>query len=194
MSYDLPIRRSQAAGSAFTVATLPTLSQMVGEPIGMLAYTSDGGLFAWNGSIWVSAVALLTASNGTPAVTVAGGTQTGFALTTVAITGTAGQFSCDATTLTVGQFVTISGTLGGTGTITGYVNPTTYYVVNTNGTTTFQLAASEGAANIVTVAGNTRGLTFSEAASTTVKSGADPVTWTNTTGNLTLAQVQNYTS
>jgi len=52
MSYDLPVRRSQAAGSAFTVATLPTLSQMVGEPIGMLAYTTDSGLYAWTGSTW----------------------------------------------------------------------------------------------------------------------------------------------
>ena len=69
MSYDLPVRRSQAAGSAFTVATLPTLSQMVGEPIGMLAYTSDSGLYAWNGSIWVSVAANATLALGiTPVV------------------------------------------------------------------------------------------------------------------------------
>ena len=82
----------------------------------------------------------------------------------------------------------------GSATITGYVNPTVYYVVDTNGTTTFQLAASEGAANIITTSGNTRGLTFSEAASTTAKSGAEIDTWTNTTGLLTLGDVQNYTS
>ena len=57
MSYDLPVRRSQQIGSAFTVATLPTLSQMVGEPIGMLAYTVDGGLYAWNGTTWVAVAA-----------------------------------------------------------------------------------------------------------------------------------------
>ena len=122
------------------------------------------------------------------------GETTPVTLGSVAVANTAGWFTANATTFTTGQIVTVSGTLTGNATITGYVNPTTYYVVDTNGTTTFQLAASEGAANIVTVAGNTRGLTFSEAASTTVKSGADPVTWTNTTGNLTLAQVQNYTS
>ena len=122
------------------------------------------------------------------------GETTPVTLGSVAVANTAGWFTANATTFTTGQIVTVSGTLTGNATITGYVNPTTYYVVNTNGTTTFQLAASEGAANIVTVAGNTQGLTFSEAASTTVKSGADPVTWTNTTGNLTLAQVQNYTS
>ena len=54
MSYDLPVRRSQQVGSAFTVATLPTASQMVGEPIGMLAYTTDGGLYGWNGTTWTA--------------------------------------------------------------------------------------------------------------------------------------------
>ena len=54
MSYDLPVRRSQQVGSAFTVATLPTASQMVGEPIGMLAYTTDGGLYGWNGTTWAA--------------------------------------------------------------------------------------------------------------------------------------------
>ena len=112
----------------------------------------------------------------------------------VAVANTAGWFTANTSTFTTGQIITVSGTLTGNATITGYVDPTTYYVVDTNGTTTFQLAASEGAANIVTAAGNTRGLTFSEAVSTTAKSGADPVTWTNGTGDLTLAQVQNYTS
>ena len=122
------------------------------------------------------------------------GETTAVTLGSVAVANTAGWFTANASTFTTGQIINVSGTLTGNATITGYADPTTYYVVDTNGTTTFQLAASEGAANIVTVAGNTRGLTFSEAASTTVKSGADPVTWTNTTGNLTLAQVQNYTS
>jgi hypothetical protein len=54
MSYDLPVRRSQQVGSAFTVATLPTASQMVGEPTGMLAYTTDGGLYGWNGTAWAA--------------------------------------------------------------------------------------------------------------------------------------------
>jgi hypothetical protein len=112
----------------------------------------------------------------------------------VAVANTAGWFTANATTFTTGQIVNVSGTLTGNATITGYVDPTIYYVVDTNGTTTFQLAASEGAANIVTAAGNTRGLTFSDVASTTVKSGAEADTWTNTTGLLTLGQVQNYTS
>ena len=122
------------------------------------------------------------------------GETTPVTLANVAVANTSGWFTSDASTFTTGQIIIASGAFTGNATITGYSNPTTYYVVGTNGTTTFQLSTTENGANIVTVAGNTRGLTFSEASSTTVKSGADPVTWTNTTGNLTLAQVQNYTS
>ena len=122
------------------------------------------------------------------------GETTGVTLANVAVANTSGWFTSDASTFTTGQIVIASGTFTGNATITGYANPTTYYVVGTNGTTTFQLSTTEAGANIVTVAGNTRGITFSEAVSTIVKSGADPVTWTNGTGNLTLAQVNNYTS
>ena len=122
------------------------------------------------------------------------GETTAVTLGSVAVANTAGWFTANASTFTTGQIINVSGTLTGNATITGYVDPTVYYVVATNGTTTFQLAASEGAANIVTVAGNTRGLTFSEAVSTTAKSGAEVSTWTNTTGLLTLGDVQNYTS
>jgi len=112
----------------------------------------------------------------------------------VAVANTAGWFTANATTFTTGQVVGVSGTLTGNATITGYTDPTTYYVINTNGTTTFQLAATYNGSNIATAAGNTRGLTFSDAISTTAKSGADGVTFANGTGDLTLAQVQNYTS
>jgi Chitobiase/beta-hexosaminidase C-terminal domain/Legume lectin domain len=64
------------------------------------------------------------------------------ALTGVQITGTSGQISFNATTLAVGQYVTIAGTFGGSGSISGYSNPTTYVVGATNGTTTATLCAS----------------------------------------------------
>ena len=80
-------------------------------------------------------------------------------LTTVAITGTGGEFSCDTTTLWVGMRITISGTLGGTGSITGYANPTTYQIFATNGSTTFTLRTLGGGA-IVTTAGTPTGLTY----------------------------------
>ena len=79
-------------------------------------------------------------------------------LASVAITGTAGQFSCTAATLVVGQTVRISGTLSGTGGITGYTDPTTYQISATTGTT-FTLITLAGA-SIATTAGTTTGLTF----------------------------------
>ena len=81
-------------------------------------------------------------------------------LSTVVITGTAGQFSCTSTTLAVGQPITISGTYGGTGSITGYANPTTYYIIATNGTTTFTLSATYNGSAIVTTTGTPTGLTY----------------------------------
>ena len=83
-------------------------------------------------------------------------------LTGVSITGIAGQFACTAMSpaLAVGQSITISGVLGGTGTITGYANPTTYFIIATNGSTTFTLSTTAGGAGVVTTAGTPTGLTY----------------------------------
>jgi hypothetical protein len=91
--------------------------------------------------------------------TASGATTT---LSGVTITGIAGQFSCTAMSpaLNIGQSITISGTLGGTGTITGYVNPTTYYIIATNGSTTFTLSTTSGGSGVVTTAGTPTGLTY----------------------------------
>lgn len=82
-------------------------------------------------------------------------------LPTVAIGGTGGQFTCAATTLAVNDHVIVSGTLTGTGTITGYTNPTIYEVSAVTGTspnvTGFTLVDEAGNA-IVTTAGTTVGL------------------------------------
>ena len=85
-----------------------------------------------------------------------------YTLSSVVITGTAGQFSCAAASnpLVVGQPIVISGTLGGTGTISGYTNPTTYYIIATNGSTTFTLSTSSGGAAVTTTAGTPTGLTY----------------------------------
>ena len=82
------------------------------------------------------------------------------ALTSVVITGTAGQFSCATTTLAVGGTLTISGTLAGTGSITGYTSPKTYYITATNGTTTFTLSDVFGGTALTTTAGTPTGLTY----------------------------------
>jgi hypothetical protein len=84
----------------------------------------------------------------------------------VAITGTAGQFnfaSLSSTNLTAGTQVLISGTFGGTGSISGYNNtPTAYLVSATNGTSTFTLTTLAGAA-LTTTAGTPTGLTYNYA-------------------------------
>jgi len=83
-------------------------------------------------------------------------------LSGVSITGIAGQFACTAMSpaLVIGQSITISGVFGGTGTITGYVNPTTYFIIATNGSTTFTLSTTAGGAGVVTTAGTPTGLTY----------------------------------
>jgi hypothetical protein len=83
-------------------------------------------------------------------------------LSGVIITGIAGQFSCTASSvaLVVGQSLTLSGTYGGTGSITGYVNPTTYYIVATNGSTTFTLSTTVGGSGVTTTAGTPTGITY----------------------------------
>ena len=75
----------------------------------------------------------------------------------VAVTGTAGQCSCSATTILLNQTVIVTGTL--TGTATG-LSAGTYYIVATNGSTTFTLSSTYGGAGVVTTAGTTAGLTF----------------------------------
>ncbi|MFG6457872.1 GDSL-type esterase/lipase family protein [Roseateles sp. BYS96W] len=98
-----------------------------------------------------------------PTVSGTGGTMPGVYTSTLAgvsITGTGGQFSCNSTSLVVGQAVTISGTFAGGGSITGYSNPTTYYIIATNGSTTFTLSATQGGAAITTTAGTPTGLTY----------------------------------
>ena len=87
------------------------------------------------------------------------------ALSSVQVVSTSGAFSCSAAslTLTVGQAVTISGTLTGTSGPATYSNPTTYYIIATNGSTTFTLSATSGGTPITTTlgaGGTTTGLSF----------------------------------
>lgn len=90
------------------------------------------------------------------------GVSVGIAITGVVITGPVGTFSCTASSfpLVVGQQILISGTLGGTGSITGYSNPTLYYIIATDGSTTFTLSTTYGGGPVGTAAGTPTGLTY----------------------------------
>jgi hypothetical protein len=86
----------------------------------------------------------------------------GMTLSSVVITGTAGQFSCTANTLTVGMAIQISGTFGGSGSIVGYTSPTNYYIIATNATTTFTLSATLGGSAVTTTVGIPFGVTYAK--------------------------------
>jgi len=125
--------------------------------------TSGDGL---DYSSWNSNFARTTYGSSSPYGSVALGYGT---LAGVVITGTAGQFSCTSTRLVLGQTVVITGTFGGTGSISGYASGTTYYIIATNGSTTFTLSATLNGSAITTTAGTPTGLTY--------QSGADFDDW-----------------
>jgi hypothetical protein len=87
------------------------------------------------------------------------------ALNTVVISTASGGFTCTSADIDAGDFVTISGTFGntGTGSIAGYANPTTYKVSAVAGDafarTGFTLTTSAGVA-LVTITGTPTGLTY----------------------------------
>ena len=85
------------------------------------------------------------------------------ALTGFAISGTGGQFTCDATTLAVGDHIVIGGTITGTGSITGHTAGKIYEVSAVTGTspsvTGFTITQEDTTA-VVSTAGNGTGLTL----------------------------------
>jgi hypothetical protein len=94
-------------------------------------------------------------------------------LTGVQITGSGGQISFNATKIKVGDYVTISGTNSGSGSIGGYSNQAIYSIGATNGSTTATLTTAVGwdsssspgsliaGKAVSTTAGTPAGLTFS---------------------------------
>jgi hypothetical protein len=112
-------------------------------------------------SYFVSALGLAagTFRLATTAVIAAGRT----ALAGVAISGTAGEFTCTATTLAVGDHIAIGGTVTGTGSITSHTAGKIYEVSAVTGTspavTGFTLTQEDTTA-LVTTAGNGTGLTL----------------------------------
>jgi hypothetical protein len=128
-----------------------------GGAITAVAVSSGGSGYATAPSVTLSAP-----SGGTGATFTT--TLTAPTISGVAISGTGGQFTCTATTLVVGSTINITGTLGGTGGITGYATGTTYKVSAITGSgssvTGFTLTTTADVA-IVTEAGTPTGLTYS---------------------------------
>jgi hypothetical protein len=85
--------------------------------------------------------------------------SSGLALSVVAVTGTSGQCSCSATpSLFVGQAVVVTGVFSGTS--SGITAGNTYFIIATNGSTTFTLSSTLGGVPVATTVGTTTGLTF----------------------------------
>jgi hypothetical protein len=144
-----------AADTALVVSLSPNSSIPTGSnAIGKLA--SNDGVDIGDVTINNATLAVTQSGSWTIATTA---TQATNSLSGVSITGTGGEFATSASILSVGQTITISGTLGGTGSITGYSNPKTYKISVTNGSTTFTLVNLDGSA-IVTTAGTPTGLTY----------------------------------
>jgi len=151
------------AGTTYYVATIPSATNFT------VATTPGGGnvnLSAASGTMYANPVQYFYIAtqdyNSTEYTKTVSQTIPTITLTGVTITGTAGQFGCTTAseTLVVNQPVTISGTFGGTGSISGYSDPTTYYIVATNGSTTFTLSTTLGGAGVTTTAGTPTGLTY----------------------------------
>ena len=109
-------------------------------------------------------------TTGMPAVTLynrftygVGISPLGSVAATVAISGSAGQFTCGNSNLEVGDLITITGTKGGTSTFTGYTSGTIYKVSAITGAspsvTGFTLTTTAGSA-LSTSAGTLTGLTY----------------------------------
>lgn len=98
-------------------------------------------------------------------------------LANVAITGTGGTISFDQPNSTVqrGQPVVVNGNLSGTGTIPSYVNPTTFFITDTNGTTTATLSPTKNGSPVPTTAGTTTGLTFTITPESPADSTINPI-------------------
>ena len=82
-------------------------------------------------------------------------------LSSVSIVSTTGDFTCSSATLILGNTITISGTLTGTGSISNYTGTSkAYYITFTGSTTSFTLSATPGGVPITTTIGSISGLTF----------------------------------
>ena len=127
-----------------------------------VVYNNGGGTSA-TGLTSTSTYYVATAGRTANAFKVKAANTTGTLAATVAVSGTAGEFTCGNSTLAAGDRVTITGTLGGTATISGYATGTVYKVDSVTGTspsvTGFTLVTEAGVA-LTTTAGTLTGLTY----------------------------------
>jgi hypothetical protein len=121
----------------------------------------------------VSGFVNTVASSGGEGIVALSGNKASAALGTMVASGgttiiPAGNFASGFVNTVAGdRTITISGNTGLgfvntviTGSISGYVSPTTYYIIATNGSTTFTLSTTAGGVGVVTTIGATTGLAY----------------------------------
>jgi hypothetical protein len=178
----------QNSGSTITVNTTGAHGLSKGSLVYIANTVGPSAATTINGAYVVATVTsadafTYTSANGTPVFAVF---PAGSSITTV---DTAGAFSVTALTsgtMVVGQLVSVTGTnTGGSG-----LTPQVYRITATNGTTTFTLRTTAGAA-IVTTAGanNNTGLTFT---SRVGNSGSATVTTANSSTNNIFSRPAGY--
>ena len=151
---DVTITTEQIAYATHGLVAAESVKYFTGGGTAITGLVNDTAYF-------VSALGLAAGTFRLAASAVAAAGRT--ALAGVAISGTDGEFTCTATTLAAGDRIRITGTLGGTGTITDYTTGTIYTVSAVTGTspsvTGFTLTTDAGSA-ITTTVGTPTGLTY----------------------------------
>lgn len=182
-------------GSSGTFSCTATTGLAVGQPVTVT------GAYGTNTLAGVS----ITGLNGTFSCTATtglyvgqpiyvSGTLAATTIATVVVTGVAGQCSVSPALtnggLYIGMPIKVTGTL--TGTETGINTNTTYYIISTDGSSTFTLSATYGGSAITTTAGTTTGLTFSSVFFTGLTSATTYyIIATNGTSTFTLSAALN---
>ena len=193
VSIDVPRRTIPTSGVAIATEqfTYATHGLVAADPV---KYFHGGGTaitgLSNDTGYFVSALGL--AANTFRLATTAAAAAGRTALAGVAISGTGGQFTCTATTLAVGDHIIITGTLGGTGTITGYTTGTIYEVSAVTGTspsvTGFTVTDEAGSA-IVTTAGTPTGLTYTPYTIVMISGTGNNAQYFDLTGKVTATAV-----
>lgn len=171
-------------GSPQTEVTAPTAGMIPGMALTKIAVAGELGDFGYNARILsIDGVNQFTCISTT------------FTLSNVMI-GTGGQFTCDTVPLAVNQIVTVTGTLTGSGTITGYFSPRQYKIAGIVGTTQFTIITTDNNP-VNTTAGTALGLTFVVAtlpkAGNVTFSVGGPSDFTADNGGITIKSTVNKT-
>jgi hypothetical protein len=174
--------RITKGASRYTTTFTPPAAAFTTDPVTVLllhfdgtnastTFTNSATTGAWTGLVYGAGLFFAMSSTGEGVWSSNGTTWQPAALpinstvlSSVATVGTAGQFSCTPSNapLVVGQAVLISGILAGsaTGTINSYSSGNVYYIIATNGLSTFTLSTSVNGSAISTTAGSLTGLSF----------------------------------